>query len=345
MADVELTDDDERFRRDVAAWLADHVVGEYAELKGRGGPGDEDVGFDVRVAWEHELGKAGFIGLGWPVEYGGRGATLDQQIIWAEEYARAEAPARVNHMGENLLAPDAHRVRHRRAAGAVPPRHPARRRALVPGLQRAQRGLRPRQRRRRARRARRRRVGRQRPEGVDVARARVALVLRGRAHRSRLAAPQGPVVPARADGPARRRGAADRADHRRRRVQRGVLRRRPHRSRRSSSARSATAGGSRWACSASSAACRRSRSRSGFERELDHVLDLARARDRRRRPGLRHAARRRVDRAAAHEVERDAQHGGEGRARPGGVDLQAVLGHVAPRPRRADRSTCWAPRA
>ena len=72
MAAVELTDDDTRFRRDVAAWLADHVVGEYAELKGRGGPGDEDVGFDVRVAWEHELGEAGFIGLGWPVESGGR---------------------------------------------------------------------------------------------------------------------------------------------------------------------------------------------------------------------------------------------------------------------------------
>jgi alkylation response protein AidB-like acyl-CoA dehydrogenase len=105
MPDVELTGDDERFRRDVATWLADHVVGEYAELKGRGGPGDEDVGFDVRVAWEHELGRAGFIGLGWPVEAGGRGATLDQQIIWAEEYARAQAPARVNHMGENLLAP------------------------------------------------------------------------------------------------------------------------------------------------------------------------------------------------------------------------------------------------
>ena len=103
--DVELTGDDERFRRDVAAWLAEHVVGEYAELQGRGGPGDEDVGFDVRVAWEHELGKAGFIGLGWPEEFGGRGATLAQQVIWAEEYTRAQAPARVNHMGENLLAP------------------------------------------------------------------------------------------------------------------------------------------------------------------------------------------------------------------------------------------------
>ena len=96
MPDVELTDDDERFRRDVAAWLADHVVGEYAELQGRGGPGDEDVGFDVRVAWEHELGKAGFIGLGWPVELGGRGATLDA----------------ADHLGRGVRA----RARRRRAS-------------------------------------------------------------------------------------------------------------------------------------------------------------------------------------------------------------------------------------
>jgi alkylation response protein AidB-like acyl-CoA dehydrogenase len=105
MPDIELGADDERFRRDAAAWLAEHVVGEYAALRGRGGPGDEDFGFDVRVEWERELGRAGFVGLGWPVEHGGRGATLAQQVIWAEEYARAEAPARVNHMGENLLAP------------------------------------------------------------------------------------------------------------------------------------------------------------------------------------------------------------------------------------------------
>ena len=104
MPDVDIIDD-EQFRHDAAQWLADHVVGEYAELRGRGGPGDEDFGFDVRVRWEAQLGRGGFIGLGWPVEHGGRGATLAQQIIWAEEYARAEAPARVNHMGENLLAP------------------------------------------------------------------------------------------------------------------------------------------------------------------------------------------------------------------------------------------------
>jgi alkylation response protein AidB-like acyl-CoA dehydrogenase len=95
----------DEFRRLVQTWLRDHVVGEFADLRGRGGPGDEEVGFDTRVRWETVLGEAGWIGLGWPVEHGGRGASVDQQIIWAEEYSRAQAPARVNHMGENLLAP------------------------------------------------------------------------------------------------------------------------------------------------------------------------------------------------------------------------------------------------
>ena len=96
---------DDEFRAEVREWLAAHVVGDYAALKGRGGPGDEEVGFDVRVAWERELGEAGWIGLGWPVEHGGRDATVAQQIIWATEYSRFQAPARVNHMGENLLGP------------------------------------------------------------------------------------------------------------------------------------------------------------------------------------------------------------------------------------------------
>jgi alkylation response protein AidB-like acyl-CoA dehydrogenase len=104
-ARVELPADDDAFRLVVRDWLSANVTGEFAELRGRGGPGDEEIGFDIRVAWERTLGDAGWIGLGWPVEHGGRGASVSQQIIWAEEYSRFEAPARVNHMGENLLAP------------------------------------------------------------------------------------------------------------------------------------------------------------------------------------------------------------------------------------------------
>jgi alkylation response protein AidB-like acyl-CoA dehydrogenase len=99
------TVDDETFRAEAKAWLAENIVGEYASLKGRGGPGDEEIGFEIRERWERVLGEAGWIGLGWPVEHGGRNATVGQQIIWAEEYARAQAPGRVNHMGENLMGP------------------------------------------------------------------------------------------------------------------------------------------------------------------------------------------------------------------------------------------------
>jgi alkylation response protein AidB-like acyl-CoA dehydrogenase len=103
--DLRFSQADEAFRAEVVDWLADHLVGEFAALGGRGGPGREHEGFDLRVAWERELGRAGWIGLGWPVEHGGRGATLVQQVIFAEEYSRAAAPGRVNHMGENLLGP------------------------------------------------------------------------------------------------------------------------------------------------------------------------------------------------------------------------------------------------
>jgi alkylation response protein AidB-like acyl-CoA dehydrogenase len=103
--DLRFSAADEAFRREVVEWLAGHLIGDFASLGGAGGPGREHEGFDVRLAWEQELGKAGWVGLGWPVEFGGRGASLTQQVIFAEEYTRAGAPARVNHMAENLLGP------------------------------------------------------------------------------------------------------------------------------------------------------------------------------------------------------------------------------------------------
>ncbi len=126
--------------------------------------------------------------------------------------------------------PDADRVRHARAAEALPAQDPRRHRAVVPGLLRARRGQRPRQRLDR-RRTRRRPVGHQRAEGVDVAGALGAVVLRRRPHREGLQAARGPVLSAGAARPARRRDPPDRPADRRLGVQRGVLRRRPHRRR------------------------------------------------------------------------------------------------------------------
>jgi len=81
--------EDEAFRREARAWLREHLVGEPA-----------------RRDWERELGRGGWIGLGWDEDgHGNRRASLTQQVVWAEEYAHAKAPARSGHIGENLLAP------------------------------------------------------------------------------------------------------------------------------------------------------------------------------------------------------------------------------------------------
>ena len=97
--------EDVAFRAEVRRFLEENVVGEFAELRGRGGSGDETYGFEVRRRWEKVLAEGGWTCLGWPAEYGGRGATMTQQVIFNEEYARAAAPGRVSVMGEGLLGP------------------------------------------------------------------------------------------------------------------------------------------------------------------------------------------------------------------------------------------------
>ncbi|MFJ3765501.1 acyl-CoA dehydrogenase family protein [Streptomyces sp. NPDC090082] len=95
----------EEFRREVRGWLSANLTGEFAALRGRGGPGREHEAHAERLAWERHMATAGWTCVGWPEEYGGRGATLEQQVAFHEEYALADAPARVSHIGEQLLGP------------------------------------------------------------------------------------------------------------------------------------------------------------------------------------------------------------------------------------------------
>ena len=103
--DLRFSDADEAFRREVATWLAANLGSEFAQVRGRGGPGDEHALVDERLAWERRLGAAGYTCIGWPREHGGRGASLTQQVIFHEEYARAQGPGRLGHIGETLLGP------------------------------------------------------------------------------------------------------------------------------------------------------------------------------------------------------------------------------------------------
>jgi alkylation response protein AidB-like acyl-CoA dehydrogenase len=102
---LRFSEEDEAFRREFAEWLGDSLRGEFEVLRGRGGPGDENAFFDERAAWEKVMGAAGWTCISWPTEHGGRGATLAQQVVYHEEYAKAGGPGRVGHIGETLLGP------------------------------------------------------------------------------------------------------------------------------------------------------------------------------------------------------------------------------------------------
>jgi alkylation response protein AidB-like acyl-CoA dehydrogenase len=93
------------FRDEVRSWLTAHLTGEFGPLVGTGGPGREHEHVELRTAWEAELGRGGWIGLGWPTEVGGRGASIEDQVVFHEEYAKAGGPARIGHMGEQLAGP------------------------------------------------------------------------------------------------------------------------------------------------------------------------------------------------------------------------------------------------
>ncbi len=104
---MDLTDspEDRAFREAVRAWLAENLAGEFADLRGLGGSGREEEAYAERLAWNRHLAAHGWTCVGWPEEHGGRGLSLWQQVIFHEEYARAGAPTRVNHLGEELLGP------------------------------------------------------------------------------------------------------------------------------------------------------------------------------------------------------------------------------------------------
>ena len=164
-------------------WLAASLAGDFAPLVGSGGPGREHEFVPERMAWERLLGDSGWIGLGWPEADGGRGLPWSHEVIFYEEYARAGAPARVGHIGEQLLGPTLlmFGTAEQRQVPAGDLAGPG---AVVPGLLRTRRRIRP------GRGEHRRRPGRQpmgdhRAEGMDVACPVGRLVLRAGPHRAR----------------------------------------------------------------------------------------------------------------------------------------------------------------
>ncbi|MUL49482.1 acyl-CoA dehydrogenase [Mycobacterium sp. CBMA293] len=105
-ASLPLSKADTEFRDEVRTWLHEHLVGDFVGTADRGGPDDDD-NWELRREWERELGRGGWLGLSWPTEYGGRAASMTQEIVFAMECASAQTPPRAAFHGETLMAPTA----------------------------------------------------------------------------------------------------------------------------------------------------------------------------------------------------------------------------------------------
>jgi len=101
--DFHFTPAEEAFRADIRDWLVANLPPGWGTTFKE--PEAEAARFAFRLDWEHRLHAAGWSGVSWPREYGGRGATLVEQAIFQEELARANAPESVNIIGRNLTAP------------------------------------------------------------------------------------------------------------------------------------------------------------------------------------------------------------------------------------------------
>lgn len=99
--DLSFTPSELAFRDEVRAWLAANPSDTDPELF------SHDL--ETRVAagrrWQRRMYDAGWVGVGWPKEHGGRGATLTEEIVFHQEVARAGAPELVNVVGINMLGP------------------------------------------------------------------------------------------------------------------------------------------------------------------------------------------------------------------------------------------------
>src|SRR5919204_4517401 len=96
--DFDLSTEDEAFREEFRGWLSEHT------------PPDVDVAADFHEAqtlrdWQRTLHEGRWVGIHWPEEYGGRGASLLQVAIYNEELARAQAPQILGRAGVNLVGP------------------------------------------------------------------------------------------------------------------------------------------------------------------------------------------------------------------------------------------------
>jgi alkylation response protein AidB-like acyl-CoA dehydrogenase len=110
--DFDYTPEQESFRAEVREWVRSALPAGWGTTVHE--PLNEAERAVFKQNWDRTVFEAGWAGIGWPREYGGRGATLVEQAIFLEEMARARAPEGLNIIGRNLAGPTI--MRHGTAA-------------------------------------------------------------------------------------------------------------------------------------------------------------------------------------------------------------------------------------
>ncbi len=95
--------DVEQFRAELRDWLSANLTDEL--VAARRPPGRDDAAIELLRAWSRTMADAGWAAVSWPREYGGRGATVLEQLVYTEETTRARAPMPLNVIGMNNIAP------------------------------------------------------------------------------------------------------------------------------------------------------------------------------------------------------------------------------------------------
>jgi alkylation response protein AidB-like acyl-CoA dehydrogenase len=103
--DFTLTPAQEAFREDVRSWLKTNIPQDWANRSMGGADVPRPDAYEAMRVWQRKLYDAGFIGLTWPKEYGGRGLTFLEEMILHEEMALAKAPPVLNILGVGMAGP------------------------------------------------------------------------------------------------------------------------------------------------------------------------------------------------------------------------------------------------
>src|SRR5580658_4921368 len=107
--DFKFSAEDEAFRQEFSGWLKANLPKDSKSSRSE----DDELGmmhetaddWQRRLKWHRKMHEGGWVGLSWPKEYGGRGATITQQLIYGEEMAKVNAPMLVNGLGIMLVGP------------------------------------------------------------------------------------------------------------------------------------------------------------------------------------------------------------------------------------------------